>query len=129
MYYNQNNFKSLIICSLFSRGIIISRVSSIILSSSFCSLFLALLVILSAILLPIKSPVASALLFNTYLSAVLAKSLPALKLLSNIFLPYFFHRFTKVKAFIKYFSTIFISYISSKRHKSLSLHISSIMWF
>ena len=49
-----------------------------------------LLVILSAILLPIKSPVASALLVSTFLPAILAKSLPALKLLSNIFLPYFF---------------------------------------
>ena len=77
-------------CSLFSEGIIISCVSSIILSSSFCSLFLTLLVILSAILLPIKSPVASALLVNTFLPAILAKSLPGLKLLSNIFLPYFF---------------------------------------
>ena len=125
----ENNFKSLIICSLFSGGIIISCVSSIILSSSFCSLFLALLVILSAILLPIKSPVASALLVYTFLPAILAKSLPALKLLSNIFLPYFFHRFTNVKAFIKYFFTIAISYISNKRHKSLALYISSIMWF
>ena len=90
MYYNQNKFKSLIICSFFLGGIIISScVSSIILSSSFCSLFLVLLV-LSAILLPIKSPVASALLINTFLLAILAKSLPALKLLSNIFLPYFF---------------------------------------
>ena len=90
MYYNQNNFNSLIICSLFSGGIIISCVSSIILSSSFCALFLVLLVILSAILLPIKSPVVSALLVNTFLPAILAKFLPALKLLSNIFLPYFF---------------------------------------
>ena len=90
MYYNQNDFKSLIICSLFSGGIIIYCVSSIILSSSFCSLFVALLVILSAILLPIKSPVASALLVNTFLLAKIAKSLPALKLLSNIFLSYFF---------------------------------------
>ena len=90
MYYNQNNFKSLIICSLFSGGIIISCVSSIILSSSFCFLFLALLVILSAILLPIKSPVASALLVSNFLPAILTKSLPVLKLLSNIFLPYFF---------------------------------------
>ena len=90
MYYNQNNFKSLIICSLFSGGIIISCVSSIILSFSFCALFLVLLVILSAILLPIKSPVASALLVNTFLPAILAKSFPVLKLLSNIFLPYFF---------------------------------------
>ena len=90
MYYNQNNFKSLIICSLFSGGIIISRVSSIILSSSFCDLFLVLLVILSAFLLRITSPVASALLVNTFLPAILAKSLPALKLLSNIFLPFFF---------------------------------------
>ena len=90
MYYNQNNFKSLIICSLFSQGIIIYCVSSIILSSSFGALFLVLLVILSTILLPIKSPVASALLVNTFLPAILAKSLPALKLLSNIFLPYFF---------------------------------------
>ena len=97
MYYNQNNFKSLIICSLFSGGIIISCVSSIILSSSFYSLFLALLVILSLILLPIKSQVASALLVNTFSPAILAKSLPALKLLSNIFLPYsFFHRFTNI---------------------------------
>ena len=91
MYYNPNNFKSLIICSLFSGGIIISCVSSIILSSSFCALFLVVLVILSAILLPIKSPAASALLVNTFLPALLAKSLPALKLLSNIFLPYFFY--------------------------------------
>ena len=90
MYYNKNNFKSLIICSLFSGGINISCVSPIILSSSFCALFLALLVILSAILLPIKSPVASALLVKTFLPAILAKSLLALKLLSNIFLPYFF---------------------------------------
>ena len=75
----------LIICSLSSGGIIISCVSSIILSSSFCALFLILLVILSAILLPIKSPVASALLVNTFLPAILTKSLPALKLLSNIF--------------------------------------------
>ena len=90
MYYNQNNFKSLIICSLFSGGIIISCVSSIILSSSFCALFLVLLVILSAILLPIKSPVASALLVNTFLPAILAKSLPALKLLSNIFYHIYF---------------------------------------
>ena len=89
MYYNQNNFKSLIIF-LFSGGIIISCVSSIILSSSFCALSLVLLVILSAILLPIKSPVASALLVSTFLPAILAKSLPALKLLSNIFLPDFF---------------------------------------
>ena len=97
MYYNHNNFKSLIICSLFSGGIIISCISCIILSSSFCSLFLALLVILSAILLPIKSPVASALLVNTFLPAILAKSLPALKPLSKIFLPYFFfHRFTNI---------------------------------
>ena len=78
------------ICSLFPGGIIISCVSSIILSFSFCSLFLTLLVILSAILLPIKSPVASALLVSTFLPAILAKSLPALKLLSNIFLPFFF---------------------------------------
>ena len=126
MYYNQNNFKSLIICSLLSGGIIVSCLSSIILSSSFCSLFLVLLVIPSAILLPIKSPIASALLGNTFLPAILAKSLPAFKLLSNIFLPYFFfHGFTN----IKYFSTIFISYISSKIHKSLSLNISPIMWF
>ena len=90
MYYNKNNFKSLIICSLFSGGISISCVSSIILSSYFCSLFLVLLVILSAILLPTKSPVASALLVSTFLPAILAKSLPALKQLSNIFLPYFF---------------------------------------
>ena len=90
MYHNSINFKSLIICSLFSGGIIISCVSSIILSSSFRALFLVLLVILSAILLPIKSPVASALLVNTFLTAILAKSLPALKLLSNISLPYFF---------------------------------------
>ena len=97
MYYNQNNFKSLIICSLFSGVIIIPCVSSIILSSSFCALFLVLLVILSAILLPIKSPVASTLLVNTFLPAILANSLPALKLLSNIFLPYFFfHRFTNI---------------------------------
>ena len=96
MYYNQNNFKSLIICSLFSGGIIISYVSSIILSSSFCALFLELLVILSAILLPIKSPVASALLANTFLPAILAKSFPALKLLSNIFYLFFFHRFTNI---------------------------------
>ena len=88
--------KSLSICSLFSEGIIISCVSSIILSSSFYSFFLALLVILSAILLPIKSPVASVLLVNTFLPAILAKSLPALKLLSNIFLPFFFHRFTNI---------------------------------
>ena len=90
MHYNRNDFKSLIICSLFSGGIIISCVSSIILSSSFCALFLVLLVILSAILLSIKSPVASAFLVSTFLPAILAKSLPALKLLSNIFLPYFF---------------------------------------
>ena len=90
MYYNKNNFKSLIICSLFSGGIIISCVSSIVLSSSFCALFLVLLVIVSAISLPIKSPVASALLVSTFLPAILTKSLPALKLLSNIFLPYFF---------------------------------------
>ena len=90
MYYNQNNFKSLIICFLFSGGIIISCISSIILSSSFCALSLVLLVILSAILLPIKSPVASALLVSTFLPAILAKSLPVLKLLSNIFLPDFF---------------------------------------
>ena len=77
MYYNQNNLKFLIICSLFPGGIIISCVSSMILSSSFCALFLVLLV-------------ASALLVNTFLPAILAKSLPALKLLSNIFLPYFF---------------------------------------
>ena len=80
---------SLIICSLFSGGIIISCVSSIILLSSFSALFLVLLVILSAILLPIKSPVVSALLVNTFLPAILAKSLPALKVLSNIFLSYF----------------------------------------
>ena len=85
MYYNHNNFKSLIICSLFSGGIIISCGSSSILSSSLCALFLILLVILSAILLPIKSPVASALLVNIFLPAILAISLPALKLLSNIF--------------------------------------------
>ena len=104
MYYNQNNFKSLIICSLFSGEIIISCVSSIILSHSFCSLFLALLVILSVILLPVKSPVASALLVNTFLSAILAKSLPALKLLSNIFLPYFFfHRFSNIQTFYQIF--------------------------
>ena len=88
--YFKNNFKSPIICSLFSGGKIISCVSSIILSSSFCSLFVALLVILSAILLPIKSPVASALLVNTFLPIILAKSLPALKLLSNIFYHNFF---------------------------------------
>ena len=90
MYFNQNNFKSLIICSLFSGGIIISCVSSIILSSSFCDLFLSLLFILSAILLPIKSPVASVLLVSTFLPAILVKSLLALKLLSNIFIPYLF---------------------------------------
>ena len=90
MYYNQSNLKSLIDCSLFSGRIIVSCVSSIILSSSFCALFLVLLVIISAILLPIKSPVASALLVSTFLPAILAKSLPALKLLSNIFLLYFF---------------------------------------
>ena len=97
MYYNKNNFKSLIIYSLFSGGIIISCVSSIILSSSFCASFPVLLVILSAILLPIKSPVASALLVNAFLTAILEKSWPALKLLSNIFVPYFFfHRFTNI---------------------------------
>ena len=90
MYFNQNNFKSLIICSLFSGGIIISCVSSIILSSSFCDLFLSLLFVLSAILLPIKSLVASVLLVSTFLPAILVKSLLALKLLSNIFIPYLF---------------------------------------
>ena len=53
-------------------------------------MFLFFLLPILAILLPVKSPVASALLVRTFLPDILAKSLPALKLLSNIFLPYFF---------------------------------------
>ena len=62
--YHYTNFNSSIICDLFSGDIYLSLGISISsLASSFCECledFFVTLVILSAILLPIKSPVASA---------------------------------------------------------------------
>ena len=78
----QNNLRSLIICCLFSGGMEIT-------SGLFVfSFVLPIEVILSAILLPIRSPVASAVFCTTLLEAVFAASIPVFVAVSINLLPY-----------------------------------------
>ena len=82
----QNNLRLSIICCLFSGGIYIS--SGLFVFSFSFTFVLPTEVILSDILLPVKSPVASAVFCTTLLEVVFAASISVFVAVSINFLPY-----------------------------------------